>query len=448
MPVTRRVIVVDNSAVARRVGGRIREARVRAGLTQAEVARGRYTAAYISALERGLAKPSMAALTFISERLGVAVRDLVSEDEPSAGRLEADILLAAGQHTEALDRYDALLADATDRRLRAELLRGKAEALCRLHRGGDAIGPASESVELFGGIGLEADGALAKYWLSYAHYLQDNPAEARGLLLELLAQERAGLHVAPDFRFRLLTSLGHVEASDGQPERALTYMEEAKSLTEGLSLMQRAAFLSGLSLQYRHTGDLERSLRMGTESLALYRLADARRDEAVLENNLALTYLQLNNTDRAAEHLARARELVAENPDSALESHIADNEATLAWARGDADAAEERIGAALSAVQRGGSFLAAAGAHVTRARIARARGDASAVRASYEEAVTILREHGARARLRDVLAEWADYMGESGDLASANRLYAEALGRLSGEGADRRSQVGTGAGEH
>ena len=448
MPVTRRVIVVDNSAVARRVGGRIREARVRAGLTQAEVAKGRYTAAYISALERGLAKPSMAALTFISERLGVAVRDLVSEDAPSAGRLEADILLASGQHTEALDRYDALLGDATDRRLRAELLRGKAEALCRLHRGGEAIAPASEAVELFDGIGMEADAALAKYWLSYAHYLQDNPAEARGLLLELLGQERAGLHVAPDFRFRLLTSLGHVEASDGQPERALTYMEEAKSLTEGLSLMQRAAFLSGLSLQYRHTGDLERSLRTGTESLALYRLADARRDEAVLENNLALTYLQLNNAERAAEHLARARELVEENPDPALESHIADNEATLAWARGDADAAEERIDAALRAMQSGGSFLAAAGAHVTRARIARARGDASAVRASYEEAARILREHGARTRLRETLAEWADYMGESGDLASANRLYAEALGRPTGDGAGRRSQVGTGAGEH
>src|SRR5919106_595203 len=110
MPVSRRVIVVDNSAVARRVGGRIREARV---------------------------------------------RDLVSEDAPSAGRLEADILLASGQHAEALDRYDALLVDAGDRRLRAELLRGKAEALCRLHRGGEAIAPASEAVELFGGIGLE-----------------------------------------------------------------------------------------------------------------------------------------------------------------------------------------------------------------------------------------------------------------------------------------------------
>lgn len=448
MPVTRHVIVVDNSAVARRVGGRIRDARVRAGLTQAAVAKGRYTAAYISALERGLAKPSMAALTFISERLGVAVRDLVSEDAPSAGRLEADIQLAAGRHTEALDRYDALLQDATDRRLRAELLRGKAEALCRLHRGAEAIAPASEAVELFGGIGLEPDAALAKYWLAYAQYQQDNPAEARGLLLELLAQERAGLHVAPDFLFRLLTSLGHVEAWDGQPERALTYMEEAKSLTDGLSLMQRAAFLSGLALQYRQTGDLERSIRAGTESLALYRLADARRDEAALENNLAMTYLQLNNTERAAQHLSRARELVDENADGLLDAHVAETEARLAWARGDADAAEERIRAVLHAVEAGGSFLAASGAHLTRARIARARGDASGARASFGDAASVLREHGARARLREVLAEWAEYMTESGDLASANELYAEALGRSAGDRQGRQSQVGTGAGEH
>ena len=86
---TRRVIVVDNSHVARRVGERIRQARTRVGLTQAQLAKGRYTAAYISALERGLAKPSMAALTFLSERLGVSVPDLVAEERPAASRLES-----------------------------------------------------------------------------------------------------------------------------------------------------------------------------------------------------------------------------------------------------------------------------------------------------------------------------------------------------------------------
>src|SRR5688500_11809247 len=99
---TRRVIVVDNSHVARRVGDRIRQARVRTGMTQAQVAHGRYTAAYISALERGLAKPSMAALSFLSERLGVSVPDLVAEERPAVRRLEADLLLASGMFQEAL----------------------------------------------------------------------------------------------------------------------------------------------------------------------------------------------------------------------------------------------------------------------------------------------------------------------------------------------------------
>ena len=91
---TRRVVVVDNSHVARRVGERIRQARTRAGMTQAQLSEGRYTSAYISALERGLAKPSMAALTFISGRLGVSVRDLVAEEQPSASRRDADHVVA------------------------------------------------------------------------------------------------------------------------------------------------------------------------------------------------------------------------------------------------------------------------------------------------------------------------------------------------------------------
>ena len=296
---TRKVVVVDNSHVARRVGDRIKQARTRAGLTQAQVAEGRYTAAYISALERGLAKPSMAALTFLSERLGVAVPDLVSEQRPALGRLEADLMLASGEYEAALDRYDALLEEAgADRRIRAELLRGRAEALCRLDRGEAAIRPAAEAAELFDNIGAEADAAWARYWLAGAHYLTDNTAEAQGIYQQLLARERAGIQVAPDFRFRLLTQLGNTEAWDGSPQRAVAYMEEARSLLGDISLRQRAAFLSGLSLHYRRAGDLEGSIRVGHESLALYHAADAEREEAALEGNIAMTYLELGNATR------------------------------------------------------------------------------------------------------------------------------------------------------
>ena len=225
----RQVTVVDNSHVARRIGERIREVRTRAELTQADVARGRYTAAYISALERGLAKPSMAALTFLSERLGVAITDLVAEEPAAAARLEADLLLASGDAERALDAYDTLLdRTGNDRRQQAELLRGRSEALCRLGRGRDAIRPASQAAQLFDELGSPADAAMSRYWLAFSHYQEDNPAEARGILIELLAGDRSGVSVAPDFRFRLLASLGNVEAWDGQTERALDYMEEAR----------------------------------------------------------------------------------------------------------------------------------------------------------------------------------------------------------------------------
>jgi transcriptional regulator with XRE-family HTH domain len=427
---TRNVIVVDNSHVARRVGDRIKQARTRVGLTQAQLAQGRYTAAYISALERGLAKPSMAALTFLSERLGVSVPDLVAEERPAAGRLEADLLLASGAYQDALDRYDALLETAReDRRIRGELLRGRAEALCRLDRGAEAIRPAAEAAELFDAIGAAADAAWARYWLAGAHYLTDNTAEAQGLYLQLLAEERAGLQVAPDFRFRLLTQLANTETWDGSPERALAYMEEARSLIGDISLRQRAAFLSGLSLQYRRAGDLEGSIRVGHESLALYHAADAEREEAALEGNLAMTFLELGNTTQARTHLRRARSLAERHDDARLLSEVTEEEARLALAAGNDEEAGERARLALAMADAGGSYMAAVGAHRTLARLAQRRDDRPEAESSFERAARLLRSHRSNAQLRDLLGEWAEMRSGWGDAGGANELYAEALGR-------------------
>jgi tetratricopeptide (TPR) repeat protein len=427
---TRNVIVVDNSHVARRVGERIRQARARVGLTQAQLAKGRYTAAYISALERGLAKPSMAALTFLSERLGISIPDLVAEERPAAMRLEADLLLASGRAQEALDRYDALLETAgDDRRNRAELLRGRAEALCRLTRGHEALRPASEAAELFDALAAPADAAWARYWLAGAHYQEDNPAEARSILQELLAADRAGLDVAPDFRFRLLTQLGNVEAWDGEWSRGLTYMEEARTLVDAVSLRQRAAFLSSLALQYRRVGDLERSIRVGHESLALYQAADAEREEGSLEINMSLAFLQLGNIERAGEHLRRAREIAERHADSRLASDVSEAEAQLALGRGDEQAAIHHAEAALRGSGPSGSYFAAVGARLVLARVGRKRGDRAAAEAEFRTATRLLVEHRAHSRARAVLAEWAELRTEFGDHAGANALYAAALGR-------------------
>lgn len=69
------------------IGGRIRQLRLARGWSQETLAAGRYTKAYISALETGNARPSMAALHHIAAAIGVPPEELLRE--PSAGETVA-----------------------------------------------------------------------------------------------------------------------------------------------------------------------------------------------------------------------------------------------------------------------------------------------------------------------------------------------------------------------
>src|SRR6185295_2095754 len=122
-----RSLAVLDRGIAVEVGVRIRAARHAAGLTQARLAEGRYTKAYISALENGLSKPSLAALTFLAGRLGLPVTHFLESAAPAWSRIEADLLLASGDWLKAADAFRALLENEVQPIRRAELQRGLAE---------------------------------------------------------------------------------------------------------------------------------------------------------------------------------------------------------------------------------------------------------------------------------------------------------------------------------
>src|SRR3990170_3450470 len=169
MPRTRTAArsTADDSALAHQIGDRIRAARKRAGLTQQQLAGDRYTKAYVSALETGIARPSMVALNHIAARLNLPASHFIDEAHPAWTRLEVDMRLAAGEWQAAADGYRALLEDLTDDSARADMLRGLAEALARLDQGKDAIAAASEAARLYGLASRPADAALARYWLAH-----------------------------------------------------------------------------------------------------------------------------------------------------------------------------------------------------------------------------------------------------------------------------------------
>ena len=423
---------VQDRPLAQAIGARLRAERRRRSLTQAALAGERYTKAYISALENGLAKPSMAALNYLAGRLGIPVTRLLADEASAWTRLEVDLRLAAGDWQAAFDGYTTLLESEPTPAIRAELLRGIAEAAGRLDRGTEAVRSGSEAAALFDGLGRSVDAAWARYWEAFGLYELEQSDEARRLLDGLLDQVASGGAVEPDLHVRALIALAMVESRDGEPERALGYLEQARAQASGLDDRRRATFLFSLAASYRELGDLEAAISTANQSLAHFRAAAADLEVASLENELALVYLSLGNTGRARQHAEAARASFRRSGDDRLLAHVTETDAQIELAAGAPDQAVERAAEALRLARDTHNRKAELSALLTIARGRRALGDPTSAVASLEEAAALARELGRRAQLQAVLGEFAQVVAEQGDLKHAFALSQEALavGRL------------------
>jgi len=425
---SRRPLETGKSALARRIGTRLRAARLKAGLTQQQLAGDRYTKAYVSALENALIKPSMVALDYLAGRLGTTASQLMTDEEQVWTRLEADLNLAAGNWAAAADAYRALLANPTEDLTRAVLLRSSAEALVRLDRGAEGAAHASESAELFEKHGREVDAALAGYWLAAGFSAQDNVTQANAILHALLAKVRTGLKVDTGFRLRLLMALSSNESREGNHQAALDYLEEIRALAETLDDRRRAAYLFDLAYSYREVGDVEAALSAGYASLALFQAASGRKEIASLENDLALAHLSLGNIALAEEMAGAARAHITREGDERLLAHVTATDARIEAGRGNWERALSLAEEANAAAERHDDPKAAIDALLTMAGAQAGLGRPDAAAAAHERAASIARQVGRPPLLRRVLAEYADFLARSGDHRAAYSLTREALG--------------------
>ncbi|MDG4865598.1 helix-turn-helix transcriptional regulator, partial [Streptomyces sp. T-3] len=100
------------------IGRRIQRMRTERGLTQRQLAEPRYTAAHVSTLESGKARPSETALRYFAGQLGTTYEELVTgrpahlATELRLALTDAQRLLATGTPDQAAVRYRELLAEA------------------------------------------------------------------------------------------------------------------------------------------------------------------------------------------------------------------------------------------------------------------------------------------------------------------------------------------------
>ena len=422
---TRRSLAVEDLDLARQVGARLKAARTRAGLTQRELAEPRYTKAYISALENGLIKPSMAALRFLARRLGTVPGEFLADEDTHWRRIEAELRLASGDWHAAADRFQTILDEGPEGLERGMAQLGLAEAMYRLGRPIESITAATEAQALLSTNHRDVEARRATYWLAAGHYSAGDPVRARALFEELLTAQ-AGVDTDPDLRVRTLVALATVATHGGDPTTAIGLLEEARALGVDLDDRRRATLLHSLAYAHRLAGDLEVAIRTGIECLGLFRAIDARGETAGIEGELAMIYLGLGNLAQATRHAALARAGLEAVGDTFRLPHIGDTEAQIALGRHDHERAATLAAEAATEARRVGNTRAELSALLTGARAARAGGDTAAA-TSLLEAAAELAADGPSSRLREVLTEWSELAAEAGDHARAYELSRRAL---------------------
>ena len=176
-----------------------------------------------------------------------------------------------------------------------------------------------------------------------------------------------------------------------------------------------------------NAGDAEAAIRAGLQAITLYRAADQATDVAILENELAMVFISLGNTDRAAELVARARETAEAVGDRRLVGHLLDTQASIALAKGNPADALPLAERSLEIEAEVGPANEQIGARISRARALGALGRDDEADRAWEEAAAGARQLQSPFQRKRILSAYAEALAAQGRHADAYEVMRETL---------------------
>jgi tetratricopeptide (TPR) repeat protein len=307
-----------------RLGERLRQLRVAAGLTQTELAGDRFSKEYISQIERGKTRPTQETIEWLAVRLGVDAAFLasgVSADE----RARAEAILARAEALTENRDYDAaveefghalspvLATGAVELRVRA--LSG--EAWARAQRGEirDAIRLLEEARgNVEGPEFADVDRAEILFRLGVCRTLLSSIATAVGLFNEALALAERSPLPSDTLRANILTWRSRCYRRQRDYEAAREDVEHALELAESLQdtkALGEAYFQASLIAERDGHWVLARTY--AEKAKAQYEELTDRLNVGRLLNNLGGLEFLLGKPEQAVSRLQEAFGVVLEH---------------------------------------------------------------------------------------------------------------------------------------
>jgi len=427
-----------------RLGDRVRQLRVAAGLTQSELARDRFSKEYISQIERGKTRPTTETIEWLGLQLGVDATFLasgVSSDERArteAVLARAEALVEKCEYDAAIDEYTRALGSVVATgavELQVRLLSG--EGWARIRKGDvraaiDLLDQARGLVE--GPEFSDLDRAEVLFRLGAGRYSISSIATALALFGEALALvERSPLPSDMlranilSWRSRCYRRQRDYEAAREDVERALELaesMQDARSLgavyfqasliaerdghwvlartyaERAKAMFEEVADRLGAGRMMINLGGLD--FLLGKPEQAIVRLKEAlaialdigdNNDVATAVSSLAQVYLKIGDPVTAEEHARQALRTLEGREDRIDEignARLVLGRALLEQER--LDEAEEMLAEAEDAFSQLSSGPHRAAAWVAQGDLAQRRGDDRTAAVLYRQAAEALQD--------------------------------------------------------
>jgi tetratricopeptide (TPR) repeat protein len=425
-----------------RLGERLRQLRVAAGLTQTDLAGERFSKEYLSQIERGKTRPTRETVEWLAARLGVDATFLekgVSADERSRAEAmiaRAEALTNAHEYEQAIEELEnsrsAVLATGSPE---LEYRALTSEAWARMERG--EVRPAlkllqrcRDLVEEPGFSGV--DHAKVLFQMGVCRYHLASIASAVGLLSEALAlAEGSGLPCDQlrseilGWRSRCYRRQRDLEAAREDVERAL---ELAKSLGDERTM---ASVYFQASMVAERMGHWVLARGYAERAKAYCEQLNDERNVGRLLNNLGGLSFQLGKPEKAIEYLKEAYRVTLEKESETEAANVVSSLAHVHLMTGNVDAAEEEARHALRLLKGREDFLQ----YIAPTQLVLGR--ALMEQGRLDEAQEMLRAAEASAEQLESLshraAAWmaqGDLAGRRGEDAKAARLYRNAAEAL------------------
>jgi tetratricopeptide (TPR) repeat protein/DNA-binding XRE family transcriptional regulator len=357
-----------SSRPSTRLGERLRQLRVAAGLTQSELAGERFSKEYVSQIERGKTRPTDETIGWLAARLGVDTgflsNGVSSEDR---GRVEATLaraeaLLGAGSFADAAEAFEiarAAVGATSVPELDVRSLVGEARARIRTGEIREALDLLSRARTLAEGPSFsDVERAEVLLWLGACRYKLSSIQTALGLLNESLAlAERSGL---PCDRLRADVYNWRARCYRRQRdfEAAREDVETALELAEGLNdrrALANAYFQASLVAERQGHWLLARTYAERAKS-QYEELAD-QANVGQLMNNLGGLNLLLGNSESAIGFLKDAFRVALELGNTASAAQAVSSLAQVHLRAGDLQESEKHARHALELLDERVDYL-------------------------------------------------------------------------------------------